>query len=149
MCPTVTYLYIYKVEEDGFRVVFDIETEGTTEDEKGTLLPFDEGCLPYVPQLLNGEKPEPFFSNDKYGYLLTAVTPVYDSFGKVVCYAFADVDMKKLKANGQSFLMEMSSVFLGFFILFCAFSIWMVDNTLITPINCCVYRTYGRKLQAF
>lgn len=133
--PEIAFLYVYKIEPEGFRVVFDFDTEKIPADPIGSLIPFYESFIPYIPELLAGENVEPIISNDQYGFLLTAAVPVYDSAGRCVCYAIADVDLKKLEMDGRSFLAEMITVFLGFFILLCVFSIWLVNYHLILPIN--------------
>ena len=131
----IAYLYVYGMEEEGFRVIFDIDTEETPAERIGTLIPYDQGFEPYIPALLAGEEVEPIITNDEYGYLLTVATPVYNSKGMCVCYAIADVDMKKLNADGISFLTEIISVFMGFFILLCTFTIWLTDYQIIIPVN--------------
>ena len=103
----ISYLYVYKMEPEGFRVIFDVETEDTPAGQIGDFIPYDDGFTPYIPQLLKGEEVEPIITNDEYGYLLTAAKPVYNSNGRCVCYAIADVDMTKLVKDSRSFLTEM------------------------------------------
>ncbi len=131
----ISYLYVYRMEKDGFRVVFDIETEDTPAGSIGSILPYDAGFTPYIPALLSGESVEPIITNDRYGYLLTAAEPVFDSSGRCVCYAIADVDMEMLIASELSFLMEMISVFAGFFIVISSFVIWLTDRQIVTPVK--------------
>ncbi|MCR5672182.1 MAG: HD domain-containing protein [Lachnospiraceae bacterium] len=131
----ISYLYVYKVEENGYRVVFDIDTEGSPAEKIGTVNEYEEGFIPLLPRLKAGKSVKPITTNDEYGNLLTAFAPVYNSMGKCVCYAIADVDMNKLNADGLSFLTEMISVFLGFFILLCTFTIWLTEYQMIMPIN--------------
>ena len=133
--PQLAYLYVYKMTEDGFVVVFDIDTEDEEAGEIGSLIPYDDGFTPFIPQLLNGEEVEPIITNDEYGYLLTAAAPVYDSDGKCVCYAIADVDVENIIADRNSFLVEIITVYLSFFILLCAFVMWLVDFHVIYPIK--------------
>ncbi len=133
--PDISYLYVYKIEPKGFRVIFDIDTEDTPAEEIGTFIPFDAYFEQYKDKLLKGEEVEPIITNDEYGYLLTAARPVFNSDGRCVCYAIADVDMEIINANSRSFLTEMISVFLGFFILLCVFTIWVTDYHVIIPIN--------------
>ncbi len=133
--PEISYLYVYKMEPDGFRVVFDIDTPDTPGAKTGELIPYDDAFEPFIPRLLEGKSVEPIITNDEYGYLLTAAAQVYDSSGKCVCYAVADVDMEKLNRDGRSFLAEIISVFLGFFILLCTFVIWLTEYNIILPIN--------------
>ncbi len=131
----VSYLYVYRPEEDGFRVVFDIDTGSTPAETVGSLIPYDHGFEPFIPELLAGERIEPIITNDKYGYLLTVAEPVFDSNGKCVCYAIADVDMESINADRQSFLTEMISIFLSFFILLTVFVFWLNEYQILIPIN--------------
>ena len=131
----IEYLYVYKIEEDGCHVVFDPDTEDTPGEAAGTVIPFDEGFSERVPDLLAGREMEPVITNDQYGFLLTAYQPVYDSTGRCVCYAGADVEIGRLRAMRRSFLVEMSSVFLGFFLLLSVFAIWLVEYRITLPID--------------
>jgi len=131
----VSYLYVYQMKEDGFHVVFDIETEETAADQIGSIIPYDEGFAPYIPQLLAGEPVEPIITDDEYGHLLTAATPVYDSNGKCVCYAIADIDIEQLLADERSFLVEYISLFLSFFILVGAIGIWLTQYHVVYPVK--------------
>ena len=133
--PEIAYLYVYKMEPEGFRVVFDFETEDVPAGQIGSMIPYDGSFEPYIPQLLNGEQVEPIITNDEYGFLLTAAAPVYDSSGACACYAIADVDMEKLWADSRSFLAEIVSFFTGFFILICTLTVFVADYHLIVPIN--------------
>ncbi len=131
----IAFLYVYRVEAEGNRVVFDFDTEDVPAEEIGTIVPIERGFEPYLLDLLEGKKIDPIVSNDRYGYLITAAVPVYDSNYRCVCYVFADVNMEKLHMSTISFFAEMSTIFLGFFILLCVFIIWLTDYQLIFPIN--------------
>lgn len=131
----IAFLYVYRVEAEGNRVIFDFDTEDVPAEEIGTLVPIERGFEPYLLDLLEGKKIDPIVSNDRYGYLITAAVPVYDSNYRCVCYAFADVNMEKLHMSTISFFAEMATIFLGFFILLCVFIIWLTDYQLIFPIN--------------
>ncbi len=136
--PDITYLYVYKIEQDGCRVILDIDTEEVAGDTIGTLLSFEEGFasqIPQIPKLMAGEEIEPFITKDEYGHLLTALKPVYDSDGKCQCYVFADVDVEELIKEERSFLTEMVTLFLGFLIMICVFVIWLTDYHIIYPIS--------------
>ncbi len=131
----IEYLYVYKITEEGCYVVFDIDTADTEGELIGTVIPIDEGFREYLPALLSGERIDPIVTNDRYGYLLTAYQPVYDSNGRCVCYVGADVDMGQLNAMRRSFLVEMISVYLGFFIVLCVFVTWLTEYHIIYPVN--------------
>jgi len=131
----IAYLYVYKIEEDGCHVVFDIDTEMTEGNNVGDIVAFDDGFMPYLSALLAGEEVEPIITDNSYGWLLTAYCPVYDSAGKCVCYVGADVEMKQINAVEHNFLVEMLALFLGFFILIFVFVSWLIEYHIILPVN--------------
>ncbi|MCR5398691.1 MAG: HD domain-containing protein [Lachnospiraceae bacterium] len=133
--PEVSFLYSYKITDKGYRVVFDIDTEDVPANAIGELLPVEESFAAVIPDLLEGKEVEPVYTNDNYGHLLTAMKPVYDSAGKCVCYAIVDVDVEKINTNMRSFLAEMITIFLSFFILLCVFVVWLSDYHIIYPVR--------------
>ena len=140
----IEYLYVYKIEEDGCHVVFDIDTEDVPGEEIGAVIDFDEGFSDYIPDLIAGNPVEPIITRDKYGYLLTAYQPVYNSDGICVCYVGADVDMEQLAIMERSFLVEMIAVFLGFFIMLGVFVMWLAEYHIVYPL-----RTINRYVNIF
>lgn len=131
----ISYLYFCKMEEDGYHVVLDIDTEKTPAYEIGEIVEYEGTVSDLVPFLLAGEEVDPVITRDDYGELITAMKPVFDSNGKCVCYAIAEVDIQMIIEEVNSFLMEMISVFLSFFILLCAFVMWLTDYNVIYPIR--------------
>ena len=131
----IEFLYVYKVEEDGCHVVFDIDTADVAAEAVGTVLPFEQGIREHKDEMIAGKEVTPVITNDKYGHLLTACQPVYDSRGKCACYVMADVDMAQISADERSFLMEMITVFSGFIILLGTFVIWLAEYHIIFPIK--------------
>ena len=131
----IAFLYVYKIKEDGIHVVFDVDTPEIAGDATGSLLPFEESFLPYVPAMLAGEEIEPNITKDEFGYLLTVFQPVYDSAGNCVCYTGVDVNMARLTAMERGFLIELISTFIGFFIFLIVVVIWLTEYMLIIPIN--------------
>lgn len=131
----IEYLYVYKVEEDGCHVVFDLDTEEVKGADAGEIVEFDESFKQYVPDLLEGKNIDPMVTDDTFGWLLTDYEPVYDSNGKCVCFAATDIQMQDVTLNGISFLTKVSSLFLGFFMLILVFCVWLADYHLIYPIN--------------
>ncbi|MCR5238178.1 MAG: HD domain-containing protein [Lachnospiraceae bacterium] len=131
----ISYLYGYRIEEDGCHVVFDIDTEEEEGAETGAVIPFDEGLSEHIPDLLAGREVEPVITDDEYGYLLSCYQPVYDSKGRCVCYVGADVDMMQMKSMQRSFIMKSVFISFGFFILLCTISFSLANYHLIYPIN--------------
>ncbi len=133
--PDISYVYAYRVEEDGYHVVFDIDTEAVKGDDPGTVRPVEEDFLPYLPALLAGQEIEPVVCDDSFGLLLTDYEPVYDSNGVVQCYAGADVEMKQIQEDGIRFLAQMISLFLAYIILVLAIGFWMAEYDIVLPVN--------------
>lgn len=116
----LTYLYIYQIREDGCHIVFDFDENAAPTGEIGELVEFDESFLPFKDDLLSGEKIDNIESNDSYGWLLTHYEPIYDSSGKCVAYAGADVSMTEIHdyiKNFVNFIVFFTIIFLLIFIL--------------------------------
>ena len=131
----VKYVYVYRIEEDGCHVVFDLDTEELPGEKPGAVIAFDPSFLPYLDQLLKGEMIDTIVSDDTYGWLLTEYEPVYDRSGKCVCYAAADVSMSDIQHYENDFLVKLASLFLGFFALLLAIGLWLSNYHLVYPIN--------------
>ncbi len=131
----IKYLYVYKTEKDGCRVVFDIDTKDLKGAMIGSVVPYDIALSDRIPELLRGEEVDPVVVNDQYGYIVTAYQPVFDSHGSFVCYVGADVDLIPMAMGERSFLMKMISVYFGFLILLCAFALWLVDYNVVFPVR--------------
>ena len=101
--PHLKYLYVYQIREDGCHVVFDADP-----DEPGLLgdiQPFDESFNEYIPLLLEGKPIETIESKGYFGWLLTHYEPVFDSNGKCVAYAGADISMDEIKNYTRKYML--------------------------------------------
>ncbi len=133
--PSIEYLYVYQLQEDGCHVVFDLDSEYVKASEPCSVVEFDEDFREYVPQLMSGERVDPIVTEGAYGWLMTIFEPIFDSNGNYVCYAAADLDMRDVQLSGISFVTKVSSLFVGFFILVLSLCIWFADYGLIYPIS--------------
>ena len=131
----IAYVYVYRIEEDGCHVVFDPDTEDEPGSAPGEIIPFDDAFRKYLPALLAGEKIDPVISNETYGWLLSIYEPVYDSQGLCQCYAAVDINMENIAVSGYQFLARVLALFIGFFIMMLTVTIWMVEYSVILPIN--------------
>lgn len=131
----IEYVYVYKIEEDGCHVVFDLDTEDMEGGEPGEIVPFDESFKDLVPDLLAGKEIEPIETNDTYGWLFTVYTPVRNSKGETVCYAAVDIAVHDMMSYVRDFIIRVILLFLGFFILILFTGIWVANFQLILPIN--------------
>ena len=131
----IMYLYVYQIREDGCHVVFDLDAEDVEGAEPGEVIGFDEGFSDQIPALLAGERIEPIVTDDTFGWLLTAYEPIYDSTGRCVCYAAADVSMNRIGAIERNFLVEMLCLFLGIFFVIFVLMYWLIEYHIILPVN--------------
>ena len=131
----ISYVYVYQIREDGCHVVFDPDTPDTPGADPGSVIPFDEAFLPYVPKLLAGERIGPIISDESYGWLLSVYQPVFDSGGHCVCYACADISMMKLARDQNVFLVKVLSLFISFSLLIVFILLRLADYGIILPIN--------------
>ena len=134
--PEVRYTYVYKIEQDGCHVVFDLDApDGEAGYDPGEILPFDKSFEPYVPDLLAGNPIEPIISNDTFGWLLTIYHPLKNVDGVTTAYLGVDISMGTLVADGYSFLARIAILFAAFLVLICAVVIWLAEYSVIMPVN--------------
>lgn len=138
---TVKFIYIYKIEEDGGHVVFDLHSNNEAESVPGKLVKFDSAFEPYLPTLMEGGEIEPVISDSDFGELLSVYTPVKNSAGKTVSYIGADIPMSMIVGKELNFLTQMVFLFLGFVIMIIAIVVWFVDYNVVFPINSMTMRT--------
>ncbi|MBQ9010167.1 MAG: HD domain-containing protein [Clostridia bacterium] len=134
----ISYVYAYRILEDGCHVVVDPDTDEGPGTDPGVVIPFDQAFLPYVPGLLKGEQVGPIISDERYGWLLTVYYPVMDSQGRYQCHIGVDISMQRLRVSEMKFLTRVLSMFLGFFTLIIVLSMAVADAGLVRPINAIV-----------
>lgn len=94
------YLYVYQIREDGCHVVFDTDPNPDERGQLGDFQAFDGSFTDeQMDKLLKGEKIDSIEGNGEFGWLLTHYEPIYDSNGKCVAYAGADVSMTDIYKN--------------------------------------------------
>ena len=131
----VSGLHVYKMQEDGCHVIFDIKVGIEFSEAPGTILPYDENLKDTIPVFLAGKTAEPVMGQKDGEPMLTAFWPVTNSEGENVCYAAVDVNMDKLSDMRRSFMGEVLSVYLGFFIFFAILVAWLAEYHMIFPVN--------------
>ena len=141
--PYIQYVYVYKIAEDGCHVVFDPDTEDEPGSDPGEIVDFDQAFMPYLDDLLKGKQIDPVVSNETYGWLLTAYQPILDNNGACAAYAAVDISMSNLVAEESSFLVRISILLVGFFVLICTVALWLVEYGLVLPINSIAQATAG------
>ena len=129
------YIYVYQIREDACYAVFDTDDYFQEGGRIGERIEFDESYLPLVPALLKGERIEVQEAESRFGYLLTAYEPIYNSNGKCVAYVGADMSFSRISDYLKDFSVRAILIFSGFFALIIAFGIWMSGNFIIYPIS--------------
>ena len=133
------YLYVYRISEEGCRVVFDLNASDIEGDRAGELVDFDAAILLYRDDLIAGRPIPPIISDDSYGYLLTLYKPIYDVNGKCQCYAAVDFSMDDLTEYTRIFIIKLLALFAGCFIFIFAIGLAFVENNIILPVNTMAY----------
>jgi Response regulator containing a CheY-like receiver domain and an HD-GYP domain len=128
--PQTTYLYVYKILEDGCHVVFDLDSEGVEAGEPGEIVEFDPTFVPYLPKLFKGEEIEPIFSDDQFGKLLTVYRPLKGS-----TYVAADIAIDEIVADEFKFVIKLLSVFFGLSIIIMSIVLEFVNRGIVYPVN--------------
>ena len=113
--PDVIYLYAYRAEKDGLHVVFDLDTEQFTGSAPGSVEHFYPDIKPYVQDMLEGREIPPIISREDYGYVLTVLTPMYDSRGICQCYVGADCSMDQLSGYVWTIIGQTAHAFIVVF----------------------------------
>ncbi|MBQ9680552.1 MAG: HD domain-containing protein [Ruminococcus sp.] len=135
LSPEIEFAYIYRIEEDGTHVVFDIDTAEVEADAPGDVIPYDSSISKYRDRFLKGEDIPVDITDDEYGWLLSVFEPVADSTGKVQCYIGVDMEMNRLRSDETEFLAKIISLFLGFLILIRTYAVWLAEQHIVKPIN--------------
>ncbi len=133
--PEIEFIYVYRIEQDGTRVIFDLDTEGVRANAAGEVIPHDKTITKYLDELLRGEEIPVDISDDTYGWVLSVYRPVRDDSGKTLCYVGTDMSMDRLRSEEFSFLSRIISIFIGFLILIRTYAVWMAESRIIKPLN--------------
>ncbi|MCR4807007.1 MAG: HD domain-containing protein [Lachnospiraceae bacterium] len=132
--PDIEYIYVYKFLEDGVQVVFDLDTKDVKGQEPGTIIELEDYLKPDKDNFLKGKAVDTLMDDTIYGRLLSIFEPVYDSEGRCVCYAAADIKVEDIRIACLNYMTKVFSLFMGFYIFILALCIWLVDYHLIYPI---------------
>ncbi len=133
--PEIKYIYIYRVEEDGSHVIFDLETEDVSAAKAGDVIDYDVSIAKYRDLFLAGEDVPSDMTGDSTGWVLSVYEPVRDLSGKTLCYVCADLSMNRLLSEEFAFLAKIISLFMGFLIVIRTYAVWMAERWIISPIN--------------
>ena len=140
--PDVVYVYVYQIREDGYHVVFDLDTEQFGGSQPGVVEGFYPAHEKYIPDMLAGKKIPAIVSREKYGYVLSVLTPVYDADGVCKCYVGADCSMEGLRKYNWSVIGEVGCFFLVVAGIILAAGIFVTNRGVIRKMNKLENRAY-------
>lgn len=135
----IAFLYVYKIEEDGCHVVFDLDTrlsDGTfvPGDPPGMVVGFEEAYKPFLDDLLAGRELPPMLMSDDYGSFVASYHPVYDEKGRCVCYVVSNVESGLIDKLQNRFFGRVVLLFSGFLFLIVAIGIITTKYHVVLPI---------------
>ena len=133
--PEIEFVYIYRIEEDGTHVIFDLDTKDVKANLPGDVIEYDGTISKYRDLFLQGEDIPVDITDDEYGWLLTVYKPIKGRSDKPLCYVGVDMSMSELRSQETAFLTRIISLFIGFLILIRAYAVWLADYYLIRPVN--------------
>ncbi len=135
----IAFLYVYKIEEDGCHVVFDLDTrlsDGTfvPGDPPGMVVGFEEAYKPFLDDLLAGRELPPMLMSDDYGSFVASYHPVYDVKGRCVCYVVSNVESGLIDKLQNRYFGRVVLLFAGFLLLIVAIGIITTKYHVVLPI---------------
>ena len=134
--PATEFIYVYKIEEDGCHVVFDLDTDTVKGEAPGTVIPLDDSLQEHRPLLLQGGNIHSILSEDKeHGWLLSIYSPIYDEKGVCQCYAAIDISIDHIQTEARDFIVTQSLLFLFILVVILLAAFWLAKYNLILPIN--------------
>ena len=128
--PSLKYLYVYIIKEDGCHIVFDIDHE-----QYSTKIDFSESFQNQKSALINGENIDIMITDDDYGWLLSYFNPMRDSDGNCIAYVCADVSMNQLKIDQLVFVVKTVSILIGASIIVLVIVLNIFDHSVVKPIK--------------
>ena len=142
----IQYLYVLRIEEDGGRFIFDVNTHGDEEPEdsyQGKLISFDPEFEKYLPDLFAGKEIPPVESKNILGWMQTVYYPVRASDGSCLCYVGADISLDYMADYMGTFIIKVFMIMAGFFILIISYALkttGLYTSFPISSIAACVDR---------
>ena len=135
----IQFLYAYKPENNGCRVVFDMDAtlpDGTFVPgvKAGTLIDYETEFVEYRENLLLGDEIPTLEVHDKYGDYLMTYYPVRDADGHCVCYAVSNIKLDVIDSFTSDFIGRVVLLFAGFFLLVIIVSVWTARYRIVMPI---------------
>lgn len=141
----VYYLYVVKVDNDNITYVFDLDadtvkksyalSDDTKGEAPGTVIPLSNEFEEYKDDILAGREIPSIESKSAFNWVVSSYYPVYDSSGKVVCYAGADASLDYLENYMDGFGRRLILILAGIIAVIVAYGIWISNYYTVYPIE--------------
>lgn len=128
-------IYVYRMTEEGIQVVFDVNTTGLEAMKAGTMFEYGPRWSSFKNDLIKGKEIAPMVTDDKSGWLMTAVKPIFDSKGNCVAYAGCDISMAKIAADREAFMRKLALPLGIASVLVILIAIIYLEKKVVYPIN--------------
>ncbi|WP_408071715.1 HD domain-containing phosphohydrolase [Butyrivibrio sp. JL13D10] len=133
--PDVDYLYVTKIEEDGFYMVFNpYKKNENRRVEPGELLPYLDYFKPYISALMAGEEIEPIEYPQDGKRVMSIAYPVRNDIGDTVCYVNCDISLDYIRAYITNFVIRVLLIMAGLLIMLIAYELWLTSIYTTYPI---------------
>ncbi|MDO4798238.1 MAG: ATP-binding protein [Coriobacteriales bacterium] len=140
--PDILYMYVYRFEEDGGHVIFDLDADWWVNGEGypvGYVWSLDEMEEPFVSHLdevMAGEQIAGYSELTKEdGYLFTYTRPIFRSDGSYACTACVDFSMDYLSGMDVAFTLRLSLLLLAIGAVVLVVDIHIVRRRVTHPID--------------
>lgn len=133
--PEISSLRLTEIKEDGHHVIYDLAKDDIAKHNPGSVVPFEEGFLPYVAKGLAGDEIEPIEDAQITKWTYTVFYPVKDDEGKTVCYVSCYVMLVYLAGYMARFMLKVLFILAGLYLLLVAYELWRTSITTTYPIT--------------
>ncbi|MCR5453106.1 MAG: SpoIIE family protein phosphatase [Lachnospiraceae bacterium] len=131
----LTYFYVYIPHEDQIEYIWDGENS-ESQAVLGAMDDYSENGYESTKKIFKKDPPEEIsILNDRYGYVATALTPVFDSKGEPVAVVGADVMIHNLKEEIFRGVLYLSLIVIVSMIVFIGIYYWGNKKLVIEPIQ--------------
>ena len=132
----IKYFYVFVPEEDDLVYIWDaLYEEGHC--ELGEHEEYMEGGKEAVESVMVHKPPEKllFTNDDKYGYIASAYSPIFDSTGRVVAVAGVDMSVPDLRAMIRQLIIGIIVTTMVVSLIMIAITYVILDRNVVRPIG--------------
>lgn len=129
----VNCLYIVWVDQKQCGYVYLIDADVEDPCPVGTIDPYFAAPEDYQ-NLEDGIAPT-ISNTEEYGWLLATGMPIRDETGEIIAVAGVDISMNEVMSQQNRFMAYVVLAFAGMTFFVCLLGIYMVDRTIVRPIN--------------